>query len=73
MSIGHRIHVIGSSCSGKSSLAERLARHLAVSLVELDALNWEPNWVGLHTTDPDAFECRLRAATAGDAWVVAGS
>ncbi len=73
MSIGHRIHVIGSSCSGKSSLAERLARSLAVPLVELDALNWEPNWVGLSTADPDEFERRLRAATAGDAWVVAGS
>ncbi len=73
MSIGHRIHVIGSSCSGKSSLAERLARSLAVPLVELDALNWEPNWVGLSATDPDEFEHRLRAATAGDAWIVAGS
>jgi len=72
-SIGHRIHVIGSSCSGKSSLAERLARGLAVPLVELDALNWEPNWVGLSTAEPDEFERRLRAATAGDAWVVAGS
>ncbi len=73
MSIGHRIHVIGSSCSGKSSLAERLARTLALPLVELDALNWEPNWVGLSTTDPDEFERRLRDATADDAWIVAGS
>jgi adenylate kinase family enzyme len=72
-SIGHRIHVIGNSCSGKSSLAERLARSIALPLVELDALNWEPNWVGLSTTDPGEFERRLRAATAGDAWVVAGS
>ncbi len=71
--IGQRIHVIGNSCSGKSSLAERLARGLDVPLVELDALNWEPGWVGLSTTDPAEFERRLRAATAGDAWVVAGS
>ena len=72
-SIGHRIHVIGNSCSGKSSLAERLARSLAVPLVELDALNWEPDWVGLSTTDPAEFERRLHAATADGAWVVAGS
>ena len=72
-SIGQRIHVVGSSCSGKSRLAERLARSLAVPLVELDALNWQPNWVGLSAHDPDEFERRLRGATAGDAWVVAGS
>lgn len=72
-SLGHRIHVIGNSCSGKSSLAERLARILAVPFVDLDALNWEPNWVGLSTNDPAEFERRLRVATAGDAWVVAGS
>lgn len=71
--IGQRTHVIGNSCSGKSTLAARLARGLAVPLVELDALNWEPGWVGLNATDPDEFERRVRAATAGDAWVVAGS
>lgn len=71
--IGQRIHVIGNSCSGKSSLAHRLARCLAAPLVELDALHWEPNWVALSDRDPAEFERRLHAATAGDAWVVAGS
>ena len=71
--IGRRIHVIGNSCSGKSNLAERLARCLAVPLVELDALHWEPGWVGLSTRDPAEFERRMHAATAGDGWVVAGS
>ena len=71
--IGRRIHVIGNSCSGKSSLAHRLAVSLAVPLVELDALHWEPDWVALSTRDPAEFEWRLHAATAGDAWVVAGS
>ena len=71
--IGQRIHVIGNSCSGKSSLAHRLALRLAATLVELDALHWEPNWVALSDRDPAEFERRLHAATAGDAWVVAGS
>lgn len=71
--IGQRIHVVGNSCSGKSSLAERLGRRLALPLVDLDALNWEPNWVGLSATDPAEFERRLRDATADDAWIVAGS
>ena len=43
-SIGRRIHVIGNSGSGKSTLAERVAAMLNVAFVELDALNWEPDW-----------------------------
>jgi adenylate kinase family enzyme len=71
--IGRRIHVIGNTSAGKSTLALRLARALEVPFVELDALNWEPDWVGLHDVDPDEFERRIREATAGDSWVVAGS
>ena len=41
--------------------------------IDLDALNWLPNWEGLNATDPERLERRMRAATAGDAWVVAGS
>ena len=72
-SLGQRIHVMGNSCSGKSTLAARLGAHMNVPVVELDALNWLPNWVGLNATDPDELERRIRAATEGDAWVVAGS
>ena len=43
--VGRRIHVMGNSSSGKSTLAERLSRALELPLVELDALNWEPGWV----------------------------
>lgn len=52
-SVGRRIHVIGNSCAGKSTLGQRLARALDVPFVELDALNWQPGWVGLNATDPD--------------------
>ncbi len=71
--IGRRVHVIGNSCSGKRTLASRLTGALDVSFVELDALNWEPDWVGLNATDPEKFERRICEATAGDGWVVAGS
>ena len=71
--IGRRVHVIGNSTSGKSTLAERLARALDADFVELDALNWLPGWVGLNETDPDELERRFQHATRGDAWVVAGS
>ena len=71
--IGRRVHVIGNSCSGKSTLAGRLAKALDAEFVELDALNWLPGWIGLNETDPDELERRFRHATRGDAWVVAGS
>jgi adenylate kinase family enzyme len=71
--LGSRIHVIGNSCSGKSTLAARLSQSLGLPLIELDALNFLPGWVGLNATDPAEFERRIRAATAGDAWIVAGS
>ena len=73
MQIGRRIHVIGNSASGKSTLAERLALLLDADFVELDALNWLPNWVGLNETDPEELLRRFKEATRGDRWVVAGS
>lgn len=71
--LGTRIVVIGNTSSGKSTLAARLAQGLGVPFVELDALNWEPNWHSLAEHDPEEFERRIREATAGDGWVVAGS
>ena len=71
--VGRRIHIVGNTGAGKSTLSERLARILGASSVELDALNWTPNWVGLHATDPERLAGLIRAATAGEAWVVAGS
>lgn len=57
--VGQRIHVIGNSCSGKSTLAGQLARTLEVPFVELDALNWLPNWTGLNATNPTELERRI--------------
>lgn len=71
--VGGRIQVVGNSGSGKSTLGKRLAEALEVDFVELDALNWLPGWVGLNQTDPDRFERRIREATRGERWVVAGS
>lgn len=71
--IGKRIHVIGNSASGKSTLAKRLALLLEADFVELDALNWLPNWVGLNETNPEELLRRFKDATKGKSWVVAGS
>ena len=40
-----RIVVIGSSGSGKSTLTEKLANKLEIPWVQLDALNWLPDWI----------------------------
>lgn len=68
--IGRRIQVVGPSCSGKSTLAERLAECLGLPFIELDALFWRPGWV-----EPSAeeFGLALREATGGEGWVVAGT
>ena len=68
--IGQRVHVVGNSCSGKSTLATRLARVLDADVVELDALNWQPSWIGLNDVDPRELERRIAKATAGERWVM---
>lgn len=68
-----RVAVIGTSGSGKSTLAERLAGALEVPFIELDAINWQPGWVGLNSTDAPELVRRVTAAIAQDEWVLAGN
>ena len=69
-SLGERIIVIGDSNAGKTTLGRRLAEHLGVPFIELDALFWEPGWVEPETA---VFRERVRRAIATDAWVVDGN
>jgi hypothetical protein len=39
-----RINVVGTSCSGKATMARELAARLALPHVEFDALFWGPEW-----------------------------
>ena len=68
-----KIVVIGTSGSGKTTMAKALAGALALPFVELDAVQWQPNWQPLMETDRDEFIRRVAAATAGEAWVVDGN
>jgi hypothetical protein len=64
-----RINVVGTSCSGKTTLARELARRLGMPHVEFDALFWGSNWTPVPT---DEFRSRLTAALAADRWVADG-
>lgn len=65
-----RIVVIGTTSSGKSTLAERLSARLGLDFIELDALHWEPNW---KEADEEVFRARVVATTQAEGWVVAGN
>lgn len=65
-----RLIVVGTTSSGKSTLSENLAVRLKLKYVELDALYWQPNWVG---TPDDEFAAKVERATRGERWVMAGN
>ena len=65
-----RVAVVGSTASGKSTFAAKLAARLGVPHVELDALFWGPNWT---PPDDDAFRAIVRREASADAWVLDGN
>ena len=68
--VGRRIAVIGTTGSGKTTLARALSQRLHIPHVELDSLYWEPDWG--EATLP-VFRERVREALQGAAWVVDGN
>jgi adenylate kinase family enzyme len=64
-----KVVVVGTTCSGKTTVARRLAEQHGVPHVELDALHWGPNWSEPSTDD---FRARVEEALAGDGWVADG-
>ena len=65
-----RVVIIGTTSAGKSTLALQLSNILDVPFVEMDALNWEPNWT---EATEDVFRERMKEAVSGDRWVAAGN
>ena len=65
-----RVSVVGSSGSGKTTFARRLAARLGVPHIELDALHWEPGW---QHAEPAVFRERVDRATVAPGWVCDGN
>src|SRR5215470_14691924 len=63
-----RVVVVGSSGTGKTTMARQLAHTFACPHIELDALYWGPNW-----TPRGDFVDRVRKATAVERWVADGN
>ncbi|MGE5675874.1 MAG: hypothetical protein ACM3XM_18660 [Mycobacterium leprae] len=65
-----RIIVIGSTGSGKTTLAAQLAAKLGLKQIEMDALTWEAGW---HPAPIPVFRERVAQAMATDRWVMDGN
>lgn len=65
-----RIIVIGTTSSGKSTLAQRISARLGLKFIELDALYWQPNWTPAALED---FRASVTIAIRSEGWVVAGN
>src|SRR5437870_11583246 len=65
-----KIAVVGTSGSGKTTVARALARRLGLPHVELDALFHGPGWT---TTPVEEFRRRVASATETDGWLVDGN
>jgi adenylate kinase family enzyme len=65
-----RVVVVGTSGTGKTTVASRIATTLGAPHVELDSLHWGPGW----TEAPyDEFRSRTIEATSGESWVADGN
>ena len=67
-----RVAVVGTSGSGKSTFARRLAQARGVPFHELDLINWRPGWFSRSEQEPEAFIADVDAATALPEWTMAG-
>jgi adenylate kinase family enzyme len=67
---GQRISVVGTTGSGKTTVARQISGCLKLPYIELDALYWDENWTGV--SDP-IFRERFISAVRAEQWVIDGN
>lgn len=65
-----RIHIIGASGAGKTTLARRLAAPLQLRHIELDGHYWRPGW---QRSPLAQFRDAVYTLLDGDAWIMDGT
>ena len=65
-----RINVVGTSGSGKSTFAKRLAKIQGAPYVELDLLFWKADW---QESSDEEFFAKIESALQGASWVLDGN
>lgn len=68
--LGKRIVVIGTTGSGKTTLAKQIAQQFQIRHIELDAENWLENWTMRPTEE---FRQRIEKITTAEYWVSDGN
>jgi adenylate kinase family enzyme len=65
-----RIVIIGTSCSGKSTLAKKISKKLNIIHYELDQYYWKENWT---TLSNDEFKNIVQNLISNETWVICGN
>ena len=65
-----RIAIVGTTGSGKTTLARQIAERLGCHCCELDAINWQPNWEQL---DDNRLVERVGVVVDKDRWIIEGN
>ena len=65
-----RLIIVGTSCSGKTTLARQMAQILEALCIELDAIHWKAEW---QRRPEGEFRQKVKEVTAGDRWVIDGN
>lgn len=65
-----KVNVIGTSGTGKTTLAIALAERLGCPVIHMDALFWKPGW---RESEDEEFFAKLEKALCCDRWVLDGN
>lgn len=65
-----KIIIIGTSASGKTTLATQLANHFKLKLIDLDDYFWLENWT---SRSKEEFHQNIKQAMTSGSWVVSGN